>query len=238
MADEAVNEAENTEVEETTTPAESPTTETETPQTESQSEEPQVEAETSESSEGDQTPSRKKGAESRIRELVKENKSLKQQSGRELLEQSNSLEPIEGGREYSPEELEQALAQRANAIASPQIQALKQEIGQVKLESDIKDVQSRYERLNPDSDSYDAKLDQKLAEQYQKYGTSVGLADFIDEQMTLASSTAERIVAETDSQVSKQAEEQTVRPTSQSKQEKSPEDMSLAELEAKLGSVR
>lgn len=232
-----VERAENEEVEEQTTEVESPTTDNETPQEETQAEEPVVEQEREQESEGDHT--RKKNAQSRIKELLKENKTLKSQVGNEILEQEGSLgQGFEPGREYTVDELQRVVAQNANAIATPQIQALKQEIQRMQLESDIGKVQSRYSELNPDSDNYDADLDKRLAEQYNKYGASVPLSEFVEEQMSLASSRAERAKAEASSTLSKQAEEQSLRPSTTAKQEKSAEEMSLSELEKQLGVTR
>ncbi len=187
----------------------------------------------------------KHNAESRIKALVKENKALKQpRSQGEQPSRGNSKfsDQFQGKDNVSPDDLdaavEQYVGQAANAILDAKMKPLVSVVQQDRLEQDVLNVQRNHPELDPASDQYDSKLDQAIADSYKEFGQSVRLSAFVDKQMSLATANSKRANQQADATVSKQAEETAVRPGVKSKAETKFEDLSVEDMEAKLGMVR
>jgi hypothetical protein len=206
--DENQDQAVNEPVEETTTDAASPAVEEQTDQ-------PQPEAELA-----------------RLRQFLPTQEPSPRDS-------SNFADRFAGQDQVLPEDLNRAAeeyaAQRATDIVRNEIDVLKSELGKEQLRTQVKEVQSVYSELNPDSDNYDPVLDEKIAVMYAKYGAGVPLSEYVEEQMALAGVKASRAAADTSAAVAKQKEESAILPGSKSKTEKPIEEKSIRELEAELG---
>jgi hypothetical protein len=244
IMDENQDQAENQAVEETTTVAESPAAEEQTQQTESENQ--GVEVEQQPDSQDESTGNRAKNAQSRIKELLKEREEKDRQLKAFLStpqpsprDSGNFADRFAGRDEVLPDDLNRAAeeyaAQKATDIVRNEIDIVKSELRQEQLRAQVKEVQSAYSELNPDSDNYDPALDAKIAEMYTKYGSGVPLTDYVAEQMELASATASRAAAEAGAAVVRQKEESALTPGTQSKSEKPAQEKSISELEAELG---
>lgn len=237
MDEEQVLEAENA-VELETTETESPAVEEQTTQEEEQSQEGQTEEEQPQES------GRKRNAQSRLRELLAENKALK--SGGVPYEASpigpsKFSDLVKGKEEVTPEDLDAAgdmyAAQKANTLVDLKLAPIIEKLQRQELKTGIDQVQSRYEELNPDSDNYDAELDKTIANMYAKYGAGAPLTDFVEEQMTLAGRVANKQTSRTAHAVEKQSDDQVIRP-GQPREDTPFEELSIAEMEKRLGLVR
>lgn len=189
---------------------------------------------------------RTKNAQSRIRELVERNRELERQSQPPQEQQSpigssRFSELFKGKTEVTPEDLdataEQYAAQTASSLLDQKLQPLYQQLQAERIASDVERVQAKHEELNPDSDNYDAALDQKLAEMYQKYGGGTQLADFVEEQLSIAEARANKQTAKTNQELNKQQDESALKPGTP-RSETPFEALSEKEMEAKLGIVR
>lgn len=239
--------AENTAVAEDSNVDTSPVVEEQTSEeqvTEGQSDEQQVDAtDTEEQSEPERKPTR---AEKRIRDLVEENKRLKEQSNQPFPnEPSLQFPQYEPGEEIQPERLQQDVVQTASAIASLQTQNhIQQFEASSNLDRDIELLPAKYPELNEESSNYNPVLEEKISEAYKarafkngQLDPTVRLADVAKDFIDVARSAATQTSAEMKNAVAKQADESAVRPTGSQKTERPFSDLSIAEMEAKLGVV-
>lgn len=248
-----------------TVQTESPTVETN--DTEVQTEEtPASESEVEETVEQptekvDQPP--KKGAESRIRELnsqVKKEREEKDSLARKIQELT-SLENSMGGNrsvpqydpnkplvapgeEITPEELQNRIAQRDEWL----LQRSRNEINFIiqrdkvmnRINSESAEVEKLYPQLNPDSDEYDEELSNSISQatlSYVRTNPTGSLKTFVDGLMKPYMRSLDKSVASQQDNLAKQASQTAMRPNSVPMTEKKVEDMSLGELEKKLGVV-
>lgn len=237
--------AENTTVAEDSNVDASPAVEEQTSEeqvTEGQSEQEQVEApDTETQSESERKPTR---AERRIRDLVEENKRLKEQSNQfSPQDQSLQFPQYEPGEEIQPERLQQDVVQTANAIAQLQTQnQIQQFEARTNLDKDVEVLPAKFPELDENSPNYNPVLEEKISEAYKarafkngQLDPSVRLADVAQDFIDVARAAAKQSSADMRNAVAKQADETAVRPTTSAKSEKTPDDMSIEELEAKLG---
>lgn len=243
--------AENAPVVEDNNPTVSPTDEPTTSdsvQEEGQAEQEQVDApapeETKEDSE--RKPTR---AERRIRELnakIKELESPNQVSPGVV--QSPQLSPDEAG-EITPEQLDQFVAQRADQVADQKVNfAIAQERAKANFEADTKTLPQEY----PEIESVPG-LEEKIAQEFQdkafkvvgvdpvtgkaRYALdpSVRLADIAKNYVDVARAAAKQSSAATQTAVAETADTAAIKPSGETRQEKPLSEMSIEELEAKVG---
>lgn len=265
MADDAKEETLN-EAEQETAVESSATEQTDQPETQAE-ESTQDNEETQDSSaqETKESPEEKEGkrdrsANGRIRELLKENKELKENP--QVTEQFKQSTPeqqkrfsqmLEGREDVTPQELDnlanqylnQNLQQLDRAVDLRLEQRLSQERARQTLEADIQALEKN-EVLQEDSeleetivglwrDASNARFDSegKLI----SYNPNVRLADFAEKQLKLIEKRTERGRAADKATLSQQADESAVAPSAKSKPEKAAEEKSIAELEKELGFV-
>lgn len=244
--DETQDQAENVNAVEDNSVDTSPVDETTTSveqETDGESEREQVDAPDTEetTSEAERKPTR---AEKRIRDLVEENKRLKEQSYQQpFADPSLQFPQYAPGEEIQPERLQQDVVQTANAIASLQTQnQIQQFEARANLDRDIEVLPAKFPELDENSPNYNPVLEEKIEAAYKarafkngQLDPSVRLADVAKDFIDVARSAATQSSAEMKNAVAKQADESAVRPTTATRAEKAPSDMSIEELEAKLG---
>lgn len=204
-----------------------------------------------------------KPAQRRIQGLLEENKHLKELVGNAPLAPvyappQPTLSQQFAGKDYvDPAELDKAadqmVAQRTEAIADLKIRQLEQRMVQEKafsaLERDTEILQRDYPELNPDSDQYNEVLEKKIAEnwkrlavQHNPYDPSlpptinpgVRLSDVAKDFMEVAQAAAQRGQSQSQSHIADLADVGSIQPNNDSPSEKKFEDLSLAEMEARL----
>ena len=247
--DDTQAEAENTSVAEDSNLDTSPVDESNTSveqETDGQSEEQQVEATDTEAtnSEAERKPTQ---AERRIRDLVQENKRLKEQSNQPIFaDPSLQLPQYEPGEEILPERLQQDVVQTANAIASLQTQnQIQQFEARTNLDRDVEVLSTKYPELDETSSSYNPVIEEKIEAAFKarafkngQLDPSVRLADVAKDFIDVARSAATKSSADIKNAVAKQADESAIRPTGAQTSDKSFSDLSIEEMESKLGVVR
>lgn len=240
--------AENTEVAEDSNFDTSPVDETNTSveqETDGESGQEQVEAPDTEAtnSEAERKPTR---AERRIRDLVEENKRLKEQSNQPLYaDPSLQLPQYEPGEEIQPERLQQDVVQTASAIANLQTQAQIQQFeARSNLDRDVEVITTKYPELNEDSPEYNPVLEEKIEAAFKarafkngQLDPTVRLADVAKDFIDVYQSAATKSSADIKNAVAKQADESAVRPTGSNKAERDFKDLSIKEMEERLGMV-
>lgn len=240
----------NTPVEAETTDTESSPVEEQTTEAEQQVEEVQEtqeqSSETQEASEDttDEGSSRKRNAQSRIRELLEENKRLQGQQPTQSQQSPQTgkfSDLVKGKTEVTPEDLdrlaEQYVAQTANTLVDLRLSPIEQKLKMQELQGDISQVQTKYEELNPESDNYNPNLDKRIAEMYRRNGAGVPLSQFVQEQMDLVNEVATKKTVQTQETLQQQQDDAALRPGTP-RQETKFEDLSEKEMEEKLGIVR
>lgn len=220
-----------------------------------------------EDTEHQQSRSERRNAEreSRIRQLVGENKQLKGQFEPGQIPQMSPQAPrlselVAGKDTIQPEELDklgeqvyQQAAQTARGLNSLEVQQLRQEIIQREAISESEKqaaiLQTQYPELNPSSDSFNPSLDKTIAQTYQRLAVkqdpttgrtyvdpSVQLTDVATDLIELARSSVESGKAQTSATLARQADQTAVLPNSDSPSEKSFDQMTMQEQEQYLRS--
>lgn len=208
-----------------------------------------------------ETEESKKGFSNRVRELVRERNDARetieslQQKVAELTQQAQpelsmpdfKVEPIvRPGEELTAEELNRRIAERdqqllAKAAAISRLQNKQSEaLGRIDRES--AEVIRDYPQLNPESDEFNNELSEAITESTTAYIKSspytASVKNHVAKLMRSLTGTVTKEVGKATEKMAKQASEAALRPTSVRKEEKSVEDLSIAELEAKLGVVQ
>lgn len=244
--DDTQDQAENIDAVEDNSVDTSPVDETNTSveqETDGESEEQQVDAtDTEEQSEAERKPTR---AEKRIRDLVEENKRLKEQFNQPLADPSLQFPQYNPGEEIAPERLQQDVVQTANAIASLQTQnQLQQFEARSNLSRDVEVLPAQYPELDETSPEYNPVLEEKIEAAFKarafkngQLDPSVRLADVAKDFIDVARSAATKSSADIKNAVAKQADESAVRPTGSNKTDRDFKDLSIEEMEARLGVV-
>lgn len=231
--DEEIQQPAENEVVETPDVTESPTVEETT--------EPVTEEVTEEVAEESQP---KRNAESRIKQLLKENKELKRQQQNPFSEAMNQPIP----ENLSEEQYRALVADSTNTAI--EVENLKRQMALDRFESDSELVLKDYPELNPDSESYDEELATTLADAYWEShvvkdanGNFVrinkSLKDFTSQMIKPYRNALNKGAVRTSEALQQQASESPVTPeSSKSSDSKAFEDLSIAEMEARLGIVR
>ena len=202
-----------------------------------------------------------KGFSNRVRELVKERnearstvKSLQQKMAEltqgnnteELRMPSFQIEPIvKPGEELTADELNRRIAERDQSLlrqadALAQLRSKQSEIaGRVDRES--AEVMKKYPQLDPESEEFNPELSEAITESSEAYiakHPTSSLKSHVEKLMKPYLGAVTKEVGKATETMAKQASEAALRPTSVRKAEKSASEMTMAELEAKLGVVQ
>lgn len=180
----------------------------------------------------------KKGANSRIRELVGEVKSLKQR-----LEESTRVDiptpeyqPINLDSEVTPEQYRQHVLQTADALVDLKLKK-SEALNRISLESS--EVMNTYPQLNPDSESFDKELSETITEaieaQVKLNPYSASVKKIAERLMKPYQKAVSNGVAQERETLARQVSESALKPTAIRKPEKTAAEKSIAELEAELG---
>lgn len=209
--------------------------------------------ETAESEETAETAdNQKKGYNQRVRELVKERNQAKaeaQSLAERLAEITGSVEPQLDPRqvyqplaepgEISPEKYQQDVLRTADSIVTLR---MKQQEAITKVNNDAIEVVKAYPQLDPESDSFDPELSNSItvaAEGYiAKNPYSANVKKFVDNLMKPYQRAVNKEVGKVTENVAKQVSEAALKPTFVRQSEKTPEEMSIVELEQELGVVQ
>lgn len=212
--------------------------------------EPQGEAQPTGASESqdDDSAESNKGANARIRELAAEKKAEKDRADsleKQIQELTNGVDseydfgpvnPYKDG-EATAEEVEARAAQRA--LAMVQLQNRKQQMVQ-RVQQEAAEVIKEHPQLDPDNEAFDPDLSEAITQaglSYVSANPGKSLKSYVNKLMTPYKRSVQKEVGNLADTVTRQAAEKALRPTSSPKGEKRPEDMSIEELEAKLGTV-
>lgn len=184
----------------------------------------------------------KKGAQSRIRELAGEVKSLKQRLSEATSESEYKFTPprqIDLNEEVTPEQYRQHVMQQADALVQLR---LKQSESLSKVAQESSDVEKIYPQLDPSSDQFDPELSETISDAIEAqlklapYSTSV--KKVAEKLMKPYLRSISNGVAQEKETIAKQVSQSALRPTQVRQPEKTAADMTEAELEAKLGIVQ
>lgn len=184
----------------------------------------------------------KKGANARIGELVGEVKSLKQRLA-EIATPGVPTTPmpnqaIDLDSEVTPEQYRQHVLQTASNMVDLK---MKQSEAISRIDKESSEVMRAYPQLDPDSDSFDKELSETISEaieaQVRLSPYSASVKKFADRLMKPFIKAVSNGVAQEKETITKQVSQSALRPTAIRSPEKSAENMSIAELEAKLGIV-
>lgn len=194
----------------------------------------------------------KKGAEYRIRELNEKAKAAEAKADslakqieqlttnsqpQQSWDQLNQPLPTDESGQVDAAEFEKRILAKAQAIAELQT-ARTQHIERVNREA--AKVMEEYSVLNPDSDSYDPELSDSVAKAslaFVRQNPTDSLKKFVDGLMKPYTRSISKQVGGMQEIITKQAAETALRPSSAPKSEKRFEDLSLKEMEERLGKV-
>lgn len=255
------NKALNNEAEEINSPAESPTGEQKAPEEATQ---PTVatEGEAAETEGEDQ----KKGYSQRVRELnlrAKNAEEKAQSLEEKLAEITGSVEPTKTGynppQQYNPQEplvkdgeeisvselnkriaaREQGLLQQADArgeLRQRQSEAIN------RINNEAGEVVRAYPELDPENENFNKDLSESITEATEAYVRNnpytASVKKFVARLMKPFKGAVEAEAGKASEQIVKQQSQAALRPTNVSRQEKTASEMTIAELEAKLGVVQ
>jgi hypothetical protein len=244
MADEdkALNNPAGEETSQPTTPVE------ETKTTEEVTPEEQVQTPTEEQKQDDS--SLKKGANARIRELNEAKKIAEEKAQsleQKLAEFTRPIVPnevrhqfqpqIQPGAEVTREQYEQDVMRRADSLVQLRLQQ-DRIINNINREAG--ESVRAYPQLDPDSKEFDRDLSDSVTEAALAYAQSNptgSVKKFVDKLMKPYNRAVTKEVGKQSENLAKQVSESALKPTQMTKGEKSFKDLSIAEMEAKLGVV-
>ena len=187
----------------------------------------------------------KKGSSSRIRELANENRSLKQRMAELTGAQEQSFDPtpyvpqVAPGQEVSPEQYRQDVARHADSLVTLRI---KQSEAVNRINNEALQAMRDNPELDPDSDKFNKDLSESVNEAVEAYVKhnpySASPLQLVQKMMKPYKQALAKEVGQSQEQLAKQVTQSAPRPTSVHKTEKSAGEMSISELEAKLGIVQ
>lgn len=202
--------------------------------------------------------STKKGYSNRVRELnqrTKEAEAKAESLQEKLAELTAKVKPGESvpnfepltplvnpGEEITVDELnkrqverEKELMKRAAEISGLQA---KQISTVERINREAKESITKHPELDPNSQDFDRELSETLteaAEAYVRANPDKSLADFVDKQMKLHKRAVSKEEKAEKEEIAKQSSESAVRPTPAKTEEKKFEDLSIDEMEKRLG---
>jgi hypothetical protein len=201
----------------------------------------------------EETP-KKKGAQSRIRELSGEVHSLRDKIA-ELTTPVGSRESqnpqqnppdlgplLSPGEEIDANELEkrmQAREQRILQQASQMADFRSQQAATIaRINSETRDVVDKNKELDPDSDLFDQELSDAIYEAVEakvKSDPTASVTKFVEKQMKLYRRAASREEAGERAEVIKQAAQSAIRPSQNKPSDQKFDDLSIEEMRSRLG---
>lgn len=192
----------------------------------------------------------KKGAKRRIKQLLEEKKQLKDENlslAEQVAELTGAVEEqpvapvyqpqVEPGKEVSIEQYKQDVAKTANSIVDLK---LKQERIINRVNTEANQAMAEYPELNPNNDRYNAELSETVTEAamaYIKSNPTGSLKKFVDKLMKPYKKAVTKEVGQATENIAKQVSQTAIRPTPAPKGEKKFEDLSIPEMEERLGVV-
>ena len=216
-----------------------------------ESEGEEVETESTEEVEAEGTPEEepetkegRKTAESRIKQLVEEKKTAEKRAD-SLADQMKKLtsqrpEPTYIPPATQPEDTEltyEELMRRQDALI--QIRLAQQEnIHRVQQEST--EAINAYPELNPDSDKFNPTLSERVSNavlKVVKADPTTSVKEFVADMMTPFREAVEKQASDQRETITKQVSQRAMRPTQVQEQEKPFSELSIEEMEKKLGIV-
>ena len=193
--------------------------------------------------ETDQKEEPKKGASTRIRELAGEVKSLKQRlsevTGNGEIPTQLPQPQIDLDSEVTQDQYRQHILQQADSIVQLR---MKQSEAISRIDKESSDVMREYPQLDPENDQFDKELSETISDAIEAqvklnpYSTSVKkIADKLMKPLIKAISNG---VSQEKEIITRQVSESALRPTAIKQQDKTAQDMTKEELEAKLGIIQ
>jgi hypothetical protein len=195
-------------------------------------------------------------AERRIRQLSEKVKQASQPNQPVVQQnQSPQFPNYQEGQEISPQQLQQDVVQTADAIADMRVQ---QRLGHFQavnnFERDQDAVPQKFAELNPDNAAFTPELDEAIALDYQERAfkvvgydqqgqpitqldPSVRLADIAERHVRSARAYAAKTSADMKTAVANAADTMAPRPGGQKPASKSFSDLSIQEMEQRLGTA-
>lgn len=243
----AQDKAENETVEEEVNQTSTPDVEPKAPE---EVEEPEEESTEESEEEAPETEKKvqKKGFENRVRELVKEKKEAQEQAKtlQERLAALTSREDkgvdpqytpqIEPGQEISPEQYKQDVLNSARSLV--ELEVRKSEAIN-RINNEASEVVRKYPELDPESDDFNRELSDTVTEAVEAHikanPYTASVKNFVAKLMKPYQGAVTKEVGKANEQLAKQVSSAALKPTSVSKKEKSVSEMSIKELEDKLG---
>lgn len=187
----------------------------------------------------------KKGSSNRIRELANENRTLKQRMAELTGTTEQSFEPasfvpqVAPGAEVSPEQYQQHVLKQADALVTLR---LKQTEAVNRINNEANEAMRLHPELDPSSDKFNKELSDSVNDAVEAYVKqnpySASPLQFVNRMMKPFKGALAKEVGQAQEQIAKQVTQSALRPTSVNKQDKSASEMSIKELEAKLGVVQ
>ncbi len=223
-------------------PAEPPADETKpTEATVEPTEEPTGEADKETEAEG------KRSASARIRELNAEKKEFKEKY-ESLSDQMAKLTgvspessqtpqqpPMQTEGTVTPEQYEQDVLRKADYLVQLRI---KQQTNIDRVNREANDLTSSYKQLDPNHENFDKELSESISEaalSYVKANPTGSVKRFVDNLMKPYLRSISKEVGEAEEHLARQVSEAALKPTLVAAKEKQVEEMSIKELEDRLG---
>ena len=230
---------------------ESPPVEIKAPEVNEEAVQPEKTEISTEESETEGEPKKVSGASKRIQGLVADKKKLEadKKSLAEQLEEMTSkfqTAPVEGtppsriqpDQEVSVEDYRQDVVKTADGLV--QIRMNQQRLID-NINKEATEAIKSYPELDPDNkETFDRELSDSVAEAtlaYVRVTPQASVKKFVDKLMKPYKRSLEKRVGEDTEKVAKQVSEQALRPTQVEVKEKSLDDMTLKEIEKKVGVV-
>lgn len=200
----------------------------------------------------EETPKRK-GAESRIRELSSTVHSLRDKiaelttpvgsRGTYVPQQPQESKPLVGpGEEIDAVELERRMAEREQRIlqqANQMVDFKTQQAATIaRINRETVEVVAKHKELDPDSDQFDQELSDAVYEAVEakvKSDPTASVKEFVEKQMKLYKRAASREEAGIKAEISKQSAQSAIKPSQNRTAEKPFAELSVEEMRSKLG---
>lgn len=192
-----------------------------------------------------------KGANQRIRELVKDKKLVEEEvkslkdrlaevtATQSPLPQQQQFTPsVQPGAEITQEQYQADVMRMADARVELKIQ---QNNAVTRINNEATEAIRKYPQLDPKSDQFDKDLSDTVTEAVDSHVRvnpySASVIKFVDKLMKPYQKAVTKEVANVTEKITKQVSETALRPTSIRKSEKSAKDKTIKELEEELGIV-
>lgn len=192
-----------------------------------------------------------RSAQARIRELASQKNQAREESGTlkdqmDILQRgieqvggnpADFLPKVEAGQELTPEQYQQHVAQTAEALIDLK---LKQRDNVQRIAREVGDSLQAFPELDNNSESYDDDLSSTITEAvtaYVRSNPTGNVKGYIEKMMKPYKRSIEKGVSNQTEAAVKQASKTALRPAQVKKTEKKFSELSLSEMEQKLGKV-